>query len=91
MKCFKDKVKKLVEKIPAPMEDPLTALDKAFERWNGAAAVEELRIQPVGRSAMIDLLKTLGNSSAFGHDTMDSFTLKIVAEIVVTPICHIVN
>ena len=91
MEAFSNKVKELIRKLPDPTGDPLTNLMEAFQRWEGKDEIQEMEIQPVGRSHILELLKKLGNSHAHGHDDMDGYTLKLAAESLAGPISHLVN
>ena len=91
MTAFVDKVKKLSEKLPAPNGDPMRTLSNTMTRWEGWNNVPELELQLVGRTEMLELLKQLGSSHAYGHDGMDGASLSLVAESVANPVRHIVN
>ena len=91
MTAFVDKVKKLSEKLPAPNGDPMRTLRNTrtrLEEWNNVPLLE---LQLVGRTEMLELLKQLGSSHAYGHDGMDGASLSLVAESVANPVRHIVK
>ena len=39
----------------------------------------------------VELIRTLGNGKAFGHDTLDAMTLKLTAPSVLVPLQHLIN
>ena len=91
LEAWGNKVNNLKNKLPMQTEDPLTTLNRAFENWDNTGNLNELVFQPVGRMEIVNTLKELGSSHAFGHDEMDGKAMKLVAEAIAAPIEHIVN
>ena len=50
-----------------------------------------MELQPVGTETIIEFLKDMKGSHSYGHEGIDSRTLKIVAESIAAPIAHLVN
>ena len=91
-KFYKKKIDDLTSKLPRNNIDPLTTLKAALERWGPRTTnLSSLILQPVGREHTLKLIKKLGSSTAFGHDGLDSITLKIVAAEVALPVNYIIN
>ena len=90
--AFSDKVRNLLDKMPPPTGDPMEILTRAVRRDGKVGEdVPEFEIQPVGRQVIVELLRKLGTSHAYGHDGMDGASLSLVAEAVANPVRHIVN
>ena len=62
-----------------------------FSRWNKTAELPTMTLQPVPLSNTIGCLKKLGNGTSFGTDEIDSMSVKVAAESLVTPINFLTN
>ena len=74
---FHDKVKNILEQLPPQTSDPLTSLREAFSRWGKAHQMPELILNEINCREVIDLIKKMGKSHSFGHEGIDSDSLKI--------------
>ena len=88
---FSEKVAKLIRNLPQQTSNPLTTLKEALQRWGRADQIPTLKIQPTNPTKILQTIKAMNLSTAFGHEGIDSRTLKIVAESVAAPIADIVN
>ena len=91
-KFFKDKSKRLSDEIPDTVEDPHKLLKKALNDW-GQKADERtsFKLRTVTLTETAELLRKLGNTRAFGHDTIDALSLKIAASSLLAPIQFLIN
>ena len=53
--------------------------------------IPELRLQPVGSAKITEIIRNMNSSHAFGHEGIDTKSLKLVADSIAAPIAHIVN
>ena len=91
-KFYKEKIEKLINKLPQSNEDPMKTLKGAMERWGDRTnRIQTLKIQPVGRNHTLNLLKKLGKSSAHGYNCIDSNCLKIAADELASPLNFLIN
>ena len=89
---FRNKIKKLTDKLQRVPDDPLNYLKRALERWGRRSEqIEEFVIQPVGRPVIRDLLSKMGVSKSFGHDGLDGQSMRLITDHIVTPLHHITN
>ena len=92
MDFFLEKNKKLNEELPITNGDPHTILKKALERWGDKALKrEEFIIREITLLETADLVKKLGNTKSFGHDTLDALTLKIAISTLLKPLNYLIN
>ena len=89
--AFHDKVLKLIQQLPPQSKDPLSHLLTAMQRWGKSDSIPELSLKPVTVCQVIKVIKDLNSSHAFGHEGIDSSSLKLVAESVAAPIASIIN
>ena len=88
---FEKKTKRIKDGIPVTDIDPLKTLEKAIEKWDYSEQRVELEFREATTMEVVNIIKELSNSKTMGFDTMDSFSLKLVAVTVSNPIRHIVN
>ena len=74
---FHKKIRELIQNLPVIRENPLSILQEAMESWKGRDGRSLFKLKP--RMETIQLLKELGQSKAFGHDTIDTMALKFAA------------
>ena len=89
---FNNKVENLITSIPRPTENPLKVLEEAFKRWGVEAdrrRIFTLKNVTVGET--LSAINKLGNSSAFGHDYIDSISIKSAGDILAEPISYLIN
>ena len=91
MNFFKEKLDKLVEKLPETNKDPIETLEKAIENWTEAGNRTVFEIRKVSKMETLEAIKELSNSPAQGNDKLDNIVLKLAAEILCGPLNHITN
>ena len=92
LSTFNNKVKALINNLPASTQDPLTPLKEALEDWGTAAdSRPTFKFNQLTLSQVAELLRQLGTSKTFGNDELDSTTLKLAATTLLQPIQFIVN
>ena len=64
---------------------------KVIGRWKNWNRVKKFTIQPVGIQEIKEIIENMGNSTAFGIDTLDSNSIKVGGNLLYVPICHIIN
>ena len=85
-KFFLEKILRLRRGIPLPTGDPAKKLKEAMSGRECS-----FRIQPVKEEDVLKIIKDLKNSSATGVDYIDTKTIKLIAELIVPVLTHIVN
>ena len=91
-KFFIDKSRKLAEELPITNEDPHKLLRKAINDWGQKAEDRKsFKLRKVTLTETAELLRKLGNTRAFGHDTMDALSLKMAATSLLAPINFLIN
>ena len=88
---YQRKVSKLINELPIQNIDPLHWLKIAFNNWTEKGKVKEFQMKEISDIEMISLISCLGNSTSFGHDMIDSLSVKLVAGSLYRPLRHIVN
>ena len=91
MEYYDEKIKNLTAKIPRSSRNPLRYLDSAMSRWQQRDEVPFFKFRPVTVDEMNQLISSLSESTALGHDNLDSISLKSVAPLLIRPLIHIVN
>ena len=81
MDYFTKKNRKLLDDIQDPPDiDPLETLQSCFNKWErGGFSAQQLDLQEITISTTARLISMLGNSSAAGHDELDSQVIKLAA------------
>ena len=89
---YAKKIKDLMNKLPRTTSDPLETLKNAIIRWNKKyQQIQNFKLQPVGITHTLNLLKKVGTSTASGFDTIETNILKIAAEEIASPLNYIIN
>ena len=88
---YDDKVKKIKNTLPRVCIDPLKTLRRAFSRWTPPGGRPKFQLKLTTDKEVIEMLAAIKNSHAFGRDTIDGATMKIVAPIIAPIFRHIIN
>ena len=88
---FSDKVSNIIRNLPNTNHDPLTTLRNAMNAWNFKNDRTIMKLKKVNSSEVLERIKTMGSSTAYGHDTLDSMAIKTGAQELYIPITYIVN
>ena len=92
MKFFNEKVEQLISEIPRPTIDPLEMLKKSLERWGSTAGNRnKFSLKEVTVNETFEAIQKLGNLSAFGHNFIDSMSIKAAGDILAEPITYLIN
>ena len=91
IEAFHKKVSDLIHNLPPQLNDPLKTLRLAFQRWGKSDSINKLILQPVTPLQVLSIIKDLNTSQAFGHEGIDTESLKITAESIAAPIADIMN
>ena len=83
---FLDKIKKLRERIPQVVSDPLGKLKEAMRN-----RASRFCLQQVKEEDIVKIIKNLKNSSASEVYYIDTRTIKLVADIIAPSLTHIIN
>ena len=92
MKYYTMKNNKLMNNLVAGGPEPTSWLEEAMRQWGHRERQRPVfEFQDVTLADTNTLIKTLGNSSAFGFDEFDAKTIKAVASHILLPIQHLIN
>ena len=62
-----------------------------MEKWTGAADREIFKLREVTMIETLELVKKLGNLTAFGHDHLNSLTVKLTVASLYRPLNHLIK
>ena len=91
LEFFQSKIKKLMDSLPPMTGDPCRFLAKALSRWKNKNSRPTFTLRNITVTETLGFLNKLGNSYTFGHDTIDSLALKVVASDIVLPLQKVIN
>ena len=92
MKVFKDKMDKLISKLPPPTMDPRETLCDSLNNWGAKKDTREIfNFKTISNMDTLKIIKDLGNTTSSANDRLDSLSLKHGASILHGPITHIIN
>ena len=92
MNHFQMKVDKLTSELPESMDSPTKKLEEALKDWGDHAKKRpKLSLSEVTLMETVELIKSLGNGKAFGHDHLDSLSIKLAASHLYKPIQFLIN
>ena len=83
---FVKKINTLRNKIPLPTEDPLRFLKQMMSNRTST-----FRLDIAHPDEVLAILKSLKNSKATGLDTIDVATVKLLADLILPALTHIIN
>ena len=88
---YDTKVRKILEKIPTSLRNPHRFLDNALESWTERGSFPQFEFKSVTLAETFKILQTLSNSTAMGHDFLDSKGIKDCGGQLVPQIRHLIN
>ena len=88
---FIDKVDMLRRQLPRTNNDPLRTLRAAMESWDNADNRPSFTLREITLTETVEHIKSLGNSSSFGHNHLDAMSLKLAASHLHIPLNFIIN
>ena len=91
-KTFHNKTMKLINELPQPVVDPLSALQESMKKWGTKKDSRELfTFKPLSNMEIINIVGKLRNNTSSTHNNMDTIIIKHGIQILHKPIAHIVN
>ena len=88
---YETKIANLMSGIVTNDRNPHRLLDHALSNWEEKDARPDFEFRRVSLSETETLISTLSNSSAAGHDGLDTLAIKAGTKGLVEPICHLIN
>ena len=88
---YTEKLSKITQNLPANTEDPLRILKDVATTWEGRDSVNTMKFCELSDLDIVKLISDMGNSTSFGHDNLDSFSMKLAATHLYKPLKHLVN
>ena len=71
--------------------DPLDLLRNALDRWDKKEQVGTFSFRRITTLETSQLVAKLGNLVAYGHNGIDSLSLKLILPQIIIPLTHLVN
>ena len=91
MNFYQETIGRLNQKLSDTPGDPLDILREAMDSWEGANERKIFNLREVTLIETVELIRLLGNSTAFGHDLMDSQTIKLTVTSLYCPLNFLIN
>ena len=88
---YRDKINKIVDNITPTQRNPHRFLDAAINRWDDKDERPVFNFREVTLAEVDEMIATLANSSSYGHDELDSLSIKAAATNLRSPIKFLVN
>ena len=88
---YVEKIKKILITLQNVTGDPYRVLDAALEKWDETENIGEFEFRNVTLVETAKFISSLSDSTAFGHDLIDSIAIKSAAYQLIRPIQHLVN
>ena len=76
MNYYVEKLRNISALLPVSFRNPYRILDAALERWEGTVNLNEFSFRDVTLVETAKFIAALSDSTAFGHDKMDSIAIK---------------
>ena len=71
--------------------DLLALLKKVVDNWQERNNIPIMKLREISELETINFISQLGNSTSFGHDEIDSLSVKLAANTLHKQIRHLVN
>ena len=88
---FVNKVEQLRQELPPTNEDPLHHLKAAMGKWAQADSRPIFSLKEVTQLEIVKIIKSMGNSTAFGHNKIDAMSVKMAATSLLAPLTYLTN
>ena len=88
---FSLKVKKMVQSIPDTQRNPHRYLDRALQTWEDKDAREVFEFKEISLQETASLVASMSESTALGHDEIDSAAIKQGAQHLIKQLRKIIN
>ena len=85
-KHYTEKINTLMRGLRRGGPDPLKYLDVALLRWQGKGNLPTFSLREISELETLSFISKLSNSTAHGHDELDSITLKVAAGLLARPL-----
>ena len=86
-----DKVKKIIDSLPGTSRNPYRILEAAIAKWEDSENMTEFNFRDVTLVETSQFINTLSDSTAFGHDRIDSIAIKSASSQLIQPLQHLIN
>ena len=91
MDFYNDKVSKIINDIQISGRNPLRHLQNAMQNWRHKDTLETFKFREITENETETLIKTLSDSTALGHDNIDSKSVKMAGNSLKKPLRHLIN
>ena len=88
---YLNKVSLVKASLPGVGFDPLFVLKRAMNRWKPLGGVPKFKMKETNASEVLEMIKSLKQSHAYGRDAIDAATMKLGAEPLAPIIAHVIN
>ena len=88
---YAEKVEGIKNDLPRVNYDPLKLLKRAFLRWKPPGGKKTFTVKNFTKNEVLKMIGKLKKSGAFGHDEIDTESIKIGAKSLAEPISFVIN
>ena len=88
---YDKKVKYILAKIPTSGRNPHCLLDRALESWIGRDSFPSFKFREISILETSKIIQSMSNSTALGHDSLDSKGIKDCSVHLAKQINHMIN
>ena len=88
---YKNKVKDLIDQLPQATQDPVQILRESVQDWKSYQNIPEFEFIEITETQTLKIMSELSSSTSYGHDTLDSMSIKIAAAELQKQITYVVN
>ena len=89
---YRKKIEDLMTALPRVRKDPTSWLKNQIKTFGDyPARRKKFEFRQISLSETVKIIDSLGTISAFGHDELDSQTIKSIASSIYIPIHHLIN
>ena len=88
---YVEKIQKLQEKIPQSLRNPHRFLDRALENWTDKDKHSVFKFREITISETEYIISSMSQSTALGHDEIDSLAIKSASQHLINPLRRLIN
>ena len=91
MDHYVNKLRRIKQSLNWTNTDPMKLIKTAFENWEKTPNIPTMKLREITEIETIEYIGQLGNSTSFGHDEIDSLSVKLATEVLHRQIRHLIN
>ena len=91
LQYYTEKIRKLQRSIPTSNRNPHRLLDRALGTWEEKDGHEIFEFREISLLETFQLISTMSESNALGHDNIDAAAVKTAAQYLANPLRKLIN